>query len=132
MIHDVHIDEFAMPRILPGLILSLFTVGPALAQEFVPVSDEASFLTLMEGRELRLGVVALALSVNPDGTITGSAAGFDVTGTWAWQDGFFCRQMDWGGTEIPYNCQLVEVKGDNVVRFTVDQGAGDAAEFNLR
>jgi hypothetical protein len=40
--------------------------------------------------------------------------------------------MDWSGTEIPYNCQLVEVAGDSQIRFTVDQGAGDSATLNLR
>lgn len=120
-----------MPRFLAALFLLLASL-PASAAEFVRVSDETAFLDLMAGRELRIGVVGLALSVNPDGTITGSAAGFDVTGSWTWQDGYFCRQMVWGGTEIPYNCQLVEARGTDVMRFTVDQGAGDAAEFNLR
>ena len=117
---------------LAVLAVALFSACPASAQEFVPVSDEAAFLSLLDGRELRLGVVGLALSVHPDGTISGAAAGFEVTGSWTWQDGYFCREMDWSGTEIPYNCQLVEVSGTDVMRFTVDQGAGDAAEFNLR
>ncbi len=121
-----------MPRVLAALFVSLVTTLPAFAAEFVRVGDEPTFLRLMDGRELRIGVVGLALSVNPDGTIAGSAAGFAVTGNWTWQDGFFCREMNWGGTEIPYNCQLVEARGTDMMRFTVDQGAGDAAEFNLR
>ena len=121
-----------MLRVFAVLLVSLTTSLPAFAAEFVRVSDEPTFLRLMDGRELRIGVVGLALSVKPDGTIAGSAAGFDVTGNWTWQDGYFCREMDWGGTEIPYNCQLVEARGTDVMRFTVDQGAGDAAEFNLR
>jgi hypothetical protein len=40
--------------------------------------------------------------------------------------------MDWSGYPIPQNCQLVEAKGDEVIRFTVDRGAGDAASFRLR
>jgi hypothetical protein len=40
--------------------------------------------------------------------------------------------MDWSGYEIPFNCQLVEALGDDRLRFTVDQGAGDSAEFRLR
>jgi hypothetical protein len=121
-----------MRQMLAVVALSALSALPASAEEFVTISDESTFRALMDGRELRLGVVGLALSVNPDGTIAGTAAGFAVTGTWAWQDGYFCRQMDWSGTEIPYNCQLVEAQGTEVMRFTVDQGAGDAAEFNLR
>ena len=66
-----------------------------------------------------------------DGRIDGSAVGWDITGTWQWQDGYFCREMAWGGDPIPYNCQLVEVEGDDRIRFTVDRGAGRSAAFSL-
>ena len=108
------------------------TALPASANDFEPVSDLSEFLSLIEGRELRLGLFGVALKVMPDGRIDGTALGDTVTGSWNWQDGFFCRELDWGGTPIPYNCQLVEVRGNRVIRFTVDQGAGDSAQFNLR
>jgi hypothetical protein len=100
--------------------------------DFKPVSDKQAFLALMEGRELRMGVFQLALKITADGMIKGEALGWDVTGTWAWEDGFFCREIDWSGKAIPYNCQLVEVSGTDKIRFTVDKGAGDEATFNLR
>jgi hypothetical protein len=105
--------------------------GPAMA-EFKPVSDKQAFLDLMQGRELRMGVFQIALQITADGMINGSALGWDVTGTWSWDDGFFCREIDWSGKAIPYNCQLVEASGTEKIRFTVDQGAGDEATFNLR
>lgn len=111
--------------------LSLAPIA-ALANDFEPVTELSDFLSLIEGRELRLGLFGVALKVLPDGRIDGRALGDPVTGSWAWQDGFFCREMDWAGTPIPYNCQLVEVRDDAVIRFTVDQGAGDSAQFNLR
>ena len=117
---------------LAVLALALFSACPASAQEFVPVSDEAAFLSLLDGRELRLGVVGLALSVNPDGTIIGAAAGFEVTGSWTWQDGYFCREMDWSGKEIVYDCQLVEMRDGKRMRFTERRGEGDSASFDLR
>jgi len=110
--------------------LALMVVGTG-AQAFERVSDLSAFNDVMSGKELRIGLYGLALSVTPDGQISGRAAGYDVTGSWDWQNGFFCRQMDWSGTEIPYNCQLVEVSGGQI-RFTTDQGAGDDAVFNLR
>ena len=79
-----------------------------------------------------MGLFGISLKVEPDGEIRGSAMGWDVTGTWEWQDGYFCREMDWSGYPIPKNCQLVEAKGDEAIRFTVDKGAGDSASFNLR
>jgi hypothetical protein len=103
---------------------------PALA-DFVPVTSRDAFVSLVGGRELRLGLFSIRLNVNPDGTILGSAMGWEVTGTWDWQDGYFCREMDWSGEPIPFNCQLVETR-EGKVRFTVDKGEGDEATFNLR
>lgn len=103
----------------------------ALADGFEPVTEVEAFLGLVEGRELRIPMIGISLVVTPDGRIDGSAAGWDVTGRWDWQDGYFCREMDWSGTEIAYNCQLVEASGSDRLRFTVDRGAGRAATFRL-
>ena len=112
-----------------AVLALVFSAGAA--QAFERVSDVGTFNALIAGKELRLGLYGLALSVTPDGRIAGRAVGYAVTGSWAWENGYFCRQMDWSGTEIPYNCQLVEVNGSQM-RFTTDQGAGDDAVFNLR
>lgn len=117
-----------MKAVLAALALSMPL--PAMA-DFAPVTSRDEFLSIIEGRELRLGLFSIRLNVKPDGTIEGSAMGWGVTGTWDWQDGYFCREMDWSGQTIPFNCQLVEVREDRV-RFTVDKGAGDEATFSLR
>ena len=62
----------------------------------------------------------------------GDALGWQITGSWWWNDGYFCREMDWEGYAIPYNCQLVETNDGRIVRFTVDRGTGDSAQFRLR
>lgn len=111
--------------------LTLATLLPLPAMAFDTVSDRATFESLIAGKELRLGIMGISLSVLPDGTITGDAGGWAVTGTWDWIDGHFCREMDWSGTPVPYNCQLVEVDGA-MMRFTTDKGDGDSATFNLR
>jgi len=118
----------------PLIASATLTLAPisALANDFQPVTDLSQFISLIDGRELRMGLFGVSLKVFPDGRIDGSALGDKVTGSWAWQDGYFCREMDWGGTEIPYNCQLVEVREDGTMRFTVDQGAGESAQFSLR
>ncbi|MGL4321180.1 MAG: dihydrodipicolinate reductase [Paracoccaceae bacterium] len=116
------------------IALAAFALFPALpaCAEFMPVNDRDEFLRVVDGRELRLGVFQIELKITPDGQINGSALGWDVTGTWAWEDGYFCREIDWSGKPIPYNCQLVEVQDNAKIRFTVDKGAGDEATFNLR
>jgi hypothetical protein len=121
----------AMTRFFAATAFAVLTALPAYA-DFVPISNKDDFLATLEGRELRLGVFQIAIQITPDGQINGSALGWDMSGTWAWEDGYFCREIDWSGKAIPYNCQLVEVDDGEKMRFTVDRGAGDEATFNLR
>lgn len=114
-----------------AIALGLALPAPAEAQDFRTVADRNEFLQLIAGKTLNIRLYNLSLNVQGNGQITGGAMGWDVTGSWSWQDGFFCREMSWGGDAIPYNCQLVEVAGD-LMRFTTDQGAGEAATFGLR
>ena len=116
-----------MRAALAALAMTLAT--PAMA--FDPVTDRSTFESLIVNRDLRMALFGVTLEVRPDGTIGGEAQGWPITGTWSWQDGYFCREMDWGGTAIPYNCQLVEAAGSQV-RFTVDRGAGRSATFAIR
>jgi hypothetical protein len=121
-----------MIRILAILGLSGLVAMPAFAEDYAAVRDKSEFLSLIEGRDLRIGLYDLTLNLTPDGQIKGSALGWDISGTWSWQDGFFCREMDWSGKEIEYNCQLVEARGGDEMRFTVDRGEGRSAAFRLR
>jgi hypothetical protein len=121
-----------MRSFVAALVICVAAGLPAAASGFQPVRDQSTFLSLVEGRELRLNLFRIAIKVLPDGRIEGRALGWDLTGTWSWKDGYFCREMDWSGSPIPYNCQLVEVAGDKRIRFTVDRGEGDSASFSLR
>jgi len=120
-----------MLRLIACLLILTFPLAAA-ANGFQPVRDKGDFLTLVKDRVLRIGLYNLSLNVLPDGRIEGSALGWKITGSWDWKDGYFCREMDWSGYPVKYNCQLVEALGDERMRFTVDQGAGDSAVFRLR
>lgn len=91
------------------ILAAVLTLAPLSAHALDRITDEGAFLAL----------------------IAGDALGWDVSGAWRWTDGYFCREMAWGGDPIPYNCQLVEASG-NEVRFTSDQGSGASASFKLR
>jgi len=118
--------------LLPTLALTSSLVATAVeAQAYERIATRDEFVAAVKDRDLRIGLLGITLKVQPDGTITGNAMGWPVSGTWEWQDGFFCREMDWSGTPIAYNCQLVERRGENI-RFTVDKGKGDSARFALR
>lgn len=113
------------------MIALIFLSLPLRAMADDIIRDKDSFLSALNGRALTIGLFNLSLNVLPDGQITGTAMGWDVTGSWAWKDGMFCREMDWSGYEIHYDCQLVTKVGEKL-RFTAKSGAGQSADFRLK
>ena len=110
-------------------VLALEATAPAAAEEFREVRDRTSFVSLLQRKQLtRLGI---RLDVPETGKISGRAFGKQVSGEWRWQDGFFCRDLDFGQQDLGANCQAVKVDGDTV-RFIADRGAGDHADLSLR
>ena len=86
-----------------GLFVGIFTcVGMAIFlpvsawAEFVVLSKRDHFLSVIEGKDLKRPLIRL--QVKPDGTITGKAAAMKVTGTWVWEDRYFCRGKN---TDLP-------------------------------
>jgi len=98
------------------------------AADYIKITERDQFARLIaENRLTRMGI---DLRVTPGGRIEGRAFGRPVTGSWDWQDGYFCRDLYWGETEIGYNCQEVARDGD-ALRFTSDRGSGDSARLWL-
>ena len=106
-----------------------FAVPQIAWAELKRVENKSEFMSLVQGKTLSRPLVRL--NVSPDGKITGRGATWDVTGSWDWKNGFFCRDLNWGGDDLGYNCQAVLANGSEM-RFIADQGAGQAADFRLR
>ena len=86
------------------------------------------FVEFVQGKKLTRPLIKL--EVSSDGRISGRGVTWDVEGNWSWQNGYFCRDLFWGGDALGYNCQEVRANG-NRIRFTSDRGAGDTAVFRL-
>lgn len=102
---------------------------PAWA-ELVKVDDQGKFVQLINGKTLTRPLVKI--TVTPNGQIEGRGSLWDIEGSWSWQDGYFCRDLFWGGDALGYNCQEVQASADGRIQFTSDRGAGDSAMFSLR
>lgn len=113
------------------LVFSMFLAGagaiPAQA-EFTRITTAEQFLTLVGGRTLIRPMVRL--KVAPAGTISGVGAQWAVSGRWTWRDGYFCRDLRWGGDDMGRSCDQVKVNGRKI-RFTSERGAGRSAVFHL-
>ncbi|MCV6597569.1 MAG: dihydrodipicolinate reductase [Mangrovicoccus sp.] len=100
-----------------------------MAQAFTQIERAEEFVAAISGKDLtRTGI---RLIVSPEGQITGRAFGRKVTGDWRWQDGYFCRDLNWGAQDLGYNCQMVQQNG-SALRFTSDRGAGAYADLWLK
>ena len=108
---------------------SLAMLPQVAMAELKRIDDRSEFVKLVQGKTLSRPLVRL--QVSPDGSISGRGVRWDVTGSWSWRDGFFCRDLNWGGDDLGYNCQEVRASSDEM-RFTSDKGAGDSADFRLR
>ena len=120
------------PVTLPALAAA-FTLATLPAQAFERITDAQAFSHLLEGRALtRFGIrLEVSTDATASGRITGRGFGYPVTGAWRWDQGFFCRDLDWGGSDLGFNCQAVLLDGATV-RFVSDQGQGEHADFRLR
>lgn len=118
-----------MKRLSIAVAAALLSIAsPALA-EFQTITSRDAFVQLIDGKTLTRTLVKL--NVLPDGTISGKGMSWDVTGEWAWKNGYLCRSLYWGGDDLGYNCQEVKANGDRV-RITSDRGTGQSADFRLR
>ncbi|MEO0939323.1 MAG: dihydrodipicolinate reductase [Pseudomonadota bacterium] len=115
-----------MRTVLAAAIIGLAATMPAGADT---VTSKSQFMSIVQGKTLSRSP-SIRLQVKPNGTVEGKAISWPVTGEWSWRDGFFCRNLDWGGMDIGYNCQKVTMEGSRI-RFTSDKGAGDSAAFRL-
>jgi hypothetical protein len=118
-----------MPLRLVAFAAALALLPGLASAELAKVSSKTEFVELVSGKTLRRPFVSL--QVTPEGAISGTGAAWDVEGNWTWQDGYFCRDLYWGGDPLGYNCQEVRRSGDTI-RFTSDRGNGRSADFRLR
>ena len=99
------------------------------AAEYARIQSKSDFVAAVNGKKLTRPLVNL--QVTSGGVISGKGAVWEVTGTWTWKDGFFCRTLVWGGKDLGYNCQVVMRDGAKI-RFTSDKGTGESAVLTLR
>ena len=93
-----------MKEMITAICLSLLATS-AMALE--TLTQRPEFVNAVAGHILEIPLLRIQLRVSDTGEIAGKGFGRDVTGTWEWADGFFCRSMTWGERELEYNCQQV-------------------------
>ncbi len=115
-------------RVLVLTSCLMMAMASSASAELKKLNTFEEFLSYVQGKTLSRPLIKL--TVTSDGRIAGRGAKWDVEGNWRWQDGYFCRDLYWGGDALGYNCQEVRAQG-NRIKFTSDRGAGQSAVFRL-
>ena len=118
-----------MNRFACAILASAKMLPTAATADVQRVTSKGEFVQLVQGRTL--STLGVKLSVSPEGRISGRAWGRDVSGSWRWQDSYFCREMTFGDKPVEADCQVVEHDGD-ALRFIADRGTGKQANLRLR
>ena len=118
-----------MKRFVAAAVIASPTTLAASAASAKQVTDKSEFLNIVSGKTISRPLVKI--SVTSDGRIFGKGAKWPVTGNWSWKGGYFCRSLDWGGSDLGYDCQMVTFENGSI-RFTSQRGKGQSAAFSLR
>ncbi|MFK7877358.1 MAG: dihydrodipicolinate reductase [Paracoccaceae bacterium] len=108
----------------------VFAFASGAQAEYTKVNEKSEFVRLVTGKILTRPWVQLR--VTEDGRIEGTGARWSVSGAWSWRDGYFCRDLFWGGDDLGYNCQEVRASAAGHLRFISDKGEGRSAGFRLQ
>ena len=108
--------------------LALLALAACLSIPQVAAADSnATIATEQEFRETAVGKKLVSkhgyVIVRDDGTLTGEFGNKELTGTWNWEDEYYCRSAKLGKKDIGDDCQVVEVSGDGVI-FVRKKGKG--------
>ncbi|PYG28264.1 hypothetical protein [Pelagimonas varians] len=117
-----------MPKTLFSTTLALMLLTTsALAQDFDRIDSEPEFRALALDKTLYLGDTQV--TVHDKGAMTVVFKGKEITGTWQWEDGFFCRILKSYSTKA--DCQLWEYDGTDF-RIARDKGNGQAFVYTVQ
>ncbi|MHA7776685.1 hypothetical protein [Roseibium sp. M-1] len=76
--------------------------------------------------EVPLTSEGLRFIIHEDGRIAGDVDGRPLSGSWYWEDGYFCRTAELDGEFLDLDCEIIEHCGDRM-RYTRERGNGQSS-----
>ena len=112
--------------------LALFALAASHSIQQVSATDSNARITTEQGfREKAVGKKLVQkhgyVIVHDDGTLTGAFGKKKITGTWNWEDTYYCRTAKLGKKDFGHDCQVVEVSGDGLI-FIRKKGKGKKSQ----
>lgn len=93
------------------------------------ITTKAQFLEQIAGRKLVQEDSWVVLTA--DGKVNGQGpAKGEITGTWVWNETYYCRDITVDGVTFPHDCETVTRDGDTVT-FTHEKGEGIEVSWTI-
>ncbi|NNG06026.1 MAG: hypothetical protein HKM95_18240 [Inquilinus sp.] len=114
-----------------AIAAALLSAGCALAPR-TPIATAEDFRARVVDRPLEGGEGWNRLVIQSDGTMTGLRAdGATLSGSWTFENGYFCREAIVDGASLGTDCQTVSIDGDSAV-FHRDGGRGERISYTFK
>lgn len=111
-----------MKKIALFALYAILTGSFASAGEFKRITTEKQYRSQVVGKTSTTPNGKVQVMTKPDGTITGTANGAPVVGTWHWSNGQLCTTVIIGRKVRPEACKMIAVSGG---RLLVRDGGKD-------
>lgn len=66
-----------------------------------------------------------------DGQIRGNFGGKELSGTWEWEDDYFCRTSTLGDLDLGHDCIVIEITSTQM-RLTMEKGNGPSVVYDRK
>ena len=97
-----------------------------------PITDEATFVSLVGDRQVLLKDTDNEIVIGSDGSISGVFNGAVLAGTWEWRDGAWCRTLTAGPRgPSPEDCQIWTITPEGEFEITRNRGEGSSFTYVL-
>ena len=110
-------NTHALAYIAAGLAVLALAAGQPV-QEASAADPNKRIETEQEYREKVVGKKLVQengyVMSHEDGTVSGEFGDQSLSGTWTWEDKYFCRTVTLGTRDFGRDCQVVEVSGDSL------------------
>lgn len=117
-----------MKRTLIALNLLFAAATVASAEEFKRITSEKQYRSQVVGKTSTTPDGKVVVMTKPDGTITGTAKGAPVAGTWRWSKGQLCTTVIIGSKVRPEACKTLAVSGGRLLV----RGGGKDVFYDMR
>lgn len=98
------------------------------ADSSVRITTEQEFRDQAIGK--KLVIKGGHVIVHDDGTLSGEFKKKRITGTWSWEDQYYCRTGKLGGKDFGHDCQVVEVSKGAMI-FKGNKGKKKGASYRI-